>query len=323
MTTEHSLNGSNQPAGWERDVVEKLAFAALEEQRRTRRWGIFFKGLIVVYILVLTVVTLPGVYEATSASEEHVALVDVRGIIIDKSEASAGVVIAGLRKAFENEYSKGVILRINSPGGSPVQADYIYNEILRLRKKYPKKQLIAVITDLGASGSYYIASAADKIYANKSSMLGSIGVVMSGFGYTDAMSFLGVERRLYIAGNSKSFLDPFSPTKDGDVDHIKTMLAAIHQQFIKSVKDGRGDRLKGDEKTIFSGLVWTGEQALELGLIDAFGSSGFVAREIFEVEDIIDYTAKSNLIERFAEKLGTVMADHFAKVSGLGPFSMR
>jgi protease-4 len=235
--------------------------------------------------------------------DKHTALVDIRGVISMETEANADYIASGLRAAFEDKNTAGVILRINSPGGSPVQSGYVNDEIRRLRLKYPDIPLYAVIGDLCASGGYYIASAADQIYADKASLVGSIGVIMSGFGFVESIKKLGVERRVRHAGKNKAFLDPFSPQKEEDVAHIDELLDDIYQQFIETVKQGRGDRLVKDEK-IFSGLIWTGEQSLELGLVDALGSSSYVAREVIGVEDIVDFTYRENYLDRFAGSLG-------------------
>ena len=299
---------------WQADVISKLALAAVNEQRRARKWGIFFKALFFIYLLVLF-------FTATSSSDsagslaknnEHTALVEVQGVIADGADASADNIIQGLRAAFKEPKAKAIILRINSPGGSPVQAGYVYDEIKRLRKKHKEKKVYAVVTDMCASGGYYIAVAADEIYADKASIVGSIAVLMNGFGFTEAMKKLGVERRLYTAGTSKGFLDPFSEVKKSDKQHIQTLLGTIHKQFIDTVKEGRGKRLVDDEK-LFTGLIWTGEESVELGLTDGLGSSSFVAREIIEAEKIIDYTPRPNYLDRFADRLGVAMASIFER----------
>ena len=299
---------------WQQEVISKLAFAAVDEQRRARKWGIFFKALFFAYLLVL-MVTAFSTSDGTNnlgKSNEHTALVEVSGVIAAGAEASADNIITGLRAAFKEPKAKAVILRINSPGGSPVQAGYVYDEIKRLRKLNKDKKIYAVVADMCASGGYYIAVAADEIYADKASIVGSIGVLMNGFGFTEAMKKLGVERRLFTAGSSKGFLDPFSEVKKSDKAHIKTLLGTIHKQFIDTVKEGRGKRLVDDEK-LFTGLVWTGEESVALGLTDGLGSSSFVAREIIGAEKIIDYTPRPNYLDRFAERLGVSMAGIFEK----------
>lgn len=315
MTDEIEIKETNNKEEWQADVISKLAFAAVNEQRRTRRWGIFFKALFFVYFLVLFLMAYSssdGSNTKLGKAATHTALVEVQGIIADGAEASADNIIQGLREAFEAPKSKAIILRINSPGGSPVQAGYVYDEIKRLRKKHKEKKVYAVVTDMCASGGYYIAAAADEIYADKASIVGSIGVLMNGFGFTEAMKKVGVERRLYTAGTSKGFLDPFSDVKKSDKKHIEGLLGTIHKQFINTVKEGRGKRLVDDEK-IFTGLVWTGEESVELGLTDGLGSSSFVAREIIEAEKIIDYTPRPNYLDRFADRLGVAMASIFER----------
>ena len=239
-----------------------------------------------------------------------------RDVIADDAEANADDIISSLREAFENKNTTGVLMRINSPGGSPVQSGYISDEIKRLRGLHPNTPLYAVVGDMCASGGYYIAAAADEIYADKASLVGSIGVIMSSFGFVDAIEKLGVERRMLTAGENKGFLDPFSPLKERDVKHIRSMLGNIHDQFIETVKAGRGERLKISDD-LFSGLVWTGEQGLKLGLVDGLGSASYVAREIIGEENIVDFTFQPDPIERFVNQLGVVMAETFAKISGL------
>lgn len=299
---------------WQAEVISKLAFAAVDEQRRARKWSIFFKSLFFLYFLVLFLMAALSSDGSTNLGKasEHTALVEVQGIIADGADASADNIIQGLRAAFKEPNAKAIILRINSPGGSPVQAGYVYDEVKRLRAKYKEKKVYAVITDMCASGGYYIAVAADEIYADKASIVGSIGVLMNGFGFTKAMKKLGVERRLYTAGTSKGFLDPFSEVKKSDKAHIQTLLGTIHKQFIDTVKEGRGKRLVDNEK-LFSGLVWTGEESIALGLTDALGSSSFVAREIIKAEKIIDYTPRATYLDRFADRLGVAMASIFER----------
>jgi protease-4 len=293
---------------WQRDLVNRLAFASLNEQRRTRRWNIFFRFLLALYLGAILLAYWPTDWTAISTTGgKHTALVELKGVISDETEASADNVIEGLKDAFEDTNTAGIILRVNSPGGSPVQSAYIYNEIRRLRKKYPDTPLYAVVTDICASGGYYVASAADKIYADKSSIVGSIGVRMDSFGFVGSLEKLGVERRLYTAGENKGFLDPFLPAKPSDVEHVRKLLDDIHAQFIASVKEGRGDRLS-DDPQLFSGLFWTGEEGLGLGLVDAIGSPGYVAREVIGEEEIVDYTKKPDLLERLTKRIGVAMA---------------
>ncbi|MDX1811623.1 MAG: S49 family peptidase, partial [Gammaproteobacteria bacterium] len=289
--------------GWERDLVNRLAFSAINEQRRSRRWNIFFKSAFLLYLLSIFFMYLP---EETGELHlgPHTAMVEISGPIADNAFANANSIITGMREAFKDKNSKALILRINSPGGSPVHAGYVYDEIKRLRKKYPDKKLYAVVTDLCASAAYYIASAADEIYADKASIVGSIGVIMDGYGFVDAMKKVGVERRVMTAGKNKAFLDPFSPLKEEQKEHMQGLLDDVHVQFINAVKQGRGDRLKTDYPGIFSGLVWSGDQSVEIGLTDGLGSMSYVAREIIGQEKIVDFTPRPDYFERFADRLG-------------------
>ena len=307
---------------WERETINKLAFAAIQEQRRARRWTLAFRALVLVWLFSFLALLIVGERQASIEIGTHTALIEIKGVIADGNEASADNVITALRKAFKNDHAAGVILRINSPGGSPVQAGYINDEIVRLRSKYPDKVLYAVISDICASGGYYIAAAADQIYADKASLVGSIGVLMDGFGFTGTMEKLGIERRLLTAGEHKGFLDPFSPLKNEDVAHIKKQLDNLHTQFIDVVKNGRGDRLADDEK-LFSGYIWSGEKSLELGLVDALGSSSYVAREIIGAEKIVDYTVRPNFLDRFAERIGAQMGKTLAASSGLESLQLK
>ena len=255
-------------------------------------------------------------------ADEYTALVNLRGVIAAGEEASADFIVTGIRAAFEAEGTKAVVLRINSPGGSPVQSGYVYDEIKRLRTLYPDTLLYAVISDIGASGAYYIAAAADEIYADKASLVGSIGVVASGFGFVDTMEKLGIERRLYTAGANKGFLDPFSKEKTEEVDFWESVLNKTHDQFITKVKEGRGSRLVIDED-IFSGLIWNGEQALEMGLIDGLGSAGYVAREIVGAETIVDFTPQPDPFERLTKSLGVAAGSAISKILTSADVSIR
>jgi len=299
-TDNHVDNQFNKPE-WK--ILEKVATASVVEQRKARRWGIFFKFLTFAYLLMIIGALMPSDASLPSVGGEHVALVSLDGIIAADAPANANTVVAGLRNAFAAEGSKAVILAINSPGGSPVQSGYINDEITRLRDKYPEKKLHAVIADLGASGGYYIAAAADNIYADKASLVGSIGVISAGFGFDGLMEKIGVDRRVYTSGESKAFLDSFQTQKETDVEFWQSVLAVTHAQFIDVVKRGRGERLL-DDPEIFSGLIWTGEQALAKGLIDGLGSAGYVAREVIGVDEIIDYTVQPNPFEQFARRIG-------------------
>ena len=311
--TDQQSNSQQKDPKWEEKVLTKLLFSTLEEQKKTRRWGIVFKSVLVAYFVVLLIGMLASsINKDGLPSGKHTALIEVKGVIAADADASADNIVTSLRRAFKNKDAKGIILRINSPGGSPVQAGYINDEIKRLREKHPEKKIFAVITDLCASGGYYIAAAADEIYADKASVVGSIGVVMNGFGFVDTMKKFGVERRLYTAGENKGFLDPFSPQKPEEIQHVQGLLGQIHQQFIDTVKEGRGERLK-DEPKVFSGLVWTGEEAIKLGLIDQFGSSSHVAREIFDAEEIVNYTVQPTFVEKLAERFGVAVAGQFVQ----------
>jgi protease-4 len=312
-----------QTGDWQKDLINRLAFSSLKEQRTARRWSIFFKLLMFAYLALVLYLYSPEMQLEPGAESKHTALVELKGVIAADKEASADNVIEGLRDAFENDKSVGVILRINSPGGSPVQSGYINDEIKRLRKKYPDKHLYAVISDVCASGAYYVASAADKIYADKASIVGSIGVRMDGFGFVEAINKLGVERRLLTAGEHKGFLDPFQPVKQQDVEQVKGMLKDIHQQFIDVVKAGRGDKLKLDTPDLFSGYVWTGEQSIGLGLVDELGSASYVAREVIGKETIVDYTHEEDWYERFSKKLGASIGTSIGEVLLGGQFTLR
>lgn len=303
-------------------LMEKTLMAGIQEQRRARRWGIFFKLLTFVYLLGALLLFSPDkLDQGKTSSASHTAVIEIRGLIADQEEASADNIVGALRNAFENKGTKGIVLRINSPGGTPVQSGYIYDEIRRLREKHPETKVYAVIADLGASGAYYIASAADEIYADKASLVGSIGVTAASFGFVDAMQKLGVERRVYTAGEHKAFLDPFQKQKPEETEFWKGVLNTTHRQFIESVKKGRGARLKAAEHPeLFSGLVWSGEQALALGLIDGLGSTSYVARERIGEANIQDFTIEQSPFDRFAKRLGTNVADRLAVWMGLqGP----
>jgi len=298
------VNDQDQPGAAEQLLVQ-VAQDLVQEKRRARRWTIFFRSAFLFWLFAVLVAWHSGKPELERG--EHVALVELNGELGPGEEASADMVIGGLRAAFKKDNAVGVILRMNSPGGSPVQAGYIYDEIRRLRKLHPKLPLYAVITDVCASGCYYAAAAADRIYADKGSIVGSIGVLMDGFGFVDTLGKLGIERRLMTAGRNKGLLDPFSPLEPRAVQHTQRMLDQIHAQFIAQVKEGRGDRLK-DNGELFSGLFWTGEQALELGLVDGLGSASYVAREVLGNEEIVDYTLKEDLFKRLSSGMGVAIA---------------
>jgi protease-4 len=308
---------------WERELINRLSFASLAEQRRARRWSIFFKLLLFTYLFLVLIYALRGTdFGEARKAGEHTAMVQVNGMISDATEANAETIIKGLRNAFENENTRGIVLRINSPGGSPVQSDYAYREIQRLRALHPDIPVHAVIVDVGASGAYYIASAADNIYVNPSSIVGSIGVLMNGFGFVNAMEKLGVERRLLTAGENKGMLDPFEPLRQEDVTHIKQLLGQIHQQFIEAVKQGRGERLS-ENSELFSGKFWTGIEGIELGLVDEIGDVDYVAREVIGAKEVVDFTPRPDLFKRFADRLGVTMANVLSEKVGLNPSSLR
>ncbi|BBH34649.1 S49 family peptidase [Pseudomonas sp. St290] len=304
-------------------LLEKTLLAGVQEQRRARRWGIFFKSLTFIYLfLVLALFTpLMDMEKSAVAGSAYTALINIEGMIADKEPASADNIVGSLRAAFEDPKVKGVVLRINSPGGSPVQSGYVYDEIVRLRALHPDIKVYAVISDLGASGAYYIASAADQIYADKASLVGSIGVTAAGYGFVGSMEKLGVERRVYTSGEHKSFLDPFQPQKPEETAFWQGVLDTTHKQFIASVKKGRGERLKDKEHPeLFSGLVWSGEQALPLGLIDGLGSASSVARDVIGQKDLVDFTIEESPFDRFSKKLGASIAEHLAMWMGFqGP----
>lgn len=298
----------NEGPGWERRVLEGLAGAALKEQRAARRWGIFFKVLTFAYLtFILAVFVDWGGSGDSLVDGKHTALVELQGVIESRGDASADKINSALQNAFADKKTSGVILRVNSPGGSPVQSGIIYDEIRRLREKHPEIPLYVVVEDVCASGGYYVAAAADKIFVNKASVVGSIGVLMDGFGFTGTMDKLGVERRLLTAGDNKGFLDPFSPLDAAQRTHAQTLLNEIHQQFIGVVKQGRGKRLK-DDPAMFSGLLWTGQKSIELGLADGMGTVDSVARDVIKAVDIVDYTQKDKLVERFAKRFGAGMS---------------
>ena len=299
---ENEVNLSGQAVPWERATIEKLLFAELRERRAARRWrllrSLLWMGLVGALVWVLASEQLPS----ATPSSAHTAMVAIKGEISDAGEGSAEYILPALRSAMEDKGAQALVLLINSPGGSPVQAGLINDEIRRLRKLYDKP-IYAVVEETCASAAYYIASAADDIYVNKASIVGSIGVLMDGFGFVGTMDKLGVERRLLTAGANKGFLDPFSPQSDTQKQFAQTMLNQIHQQFIDVVKQGRGDRLKATPET-FSGLFWTGEQAIGMGLADGTGSLDSVARDVVKAEKLVDYTNKVNFAERFAKRFG-------------------
>ena len=308
---------SNPTIGnWERETLEKLVFATVQERRRARRWSIFFK----LSFLTVALVALWAYYDFNFGSGDvenlgrHTALIEINGEIEAEGSGAADTVIPSLNKAFSDPGSAAVVLRIDSPGGSPVQAGIIVDEIQRLKRGYPEKPLYVVVDEICASGGYYIASAADRIYVNKASIVGSVGVLMDSFGFTGTMDKLGIERRLLTAGENKGFLDPFSPQSEKHREHAQEMLNEIHQQFIAVVRAGRGKRLKETPET-FSGLYWTGAKAVDMGLADAFGTVDTVARDIVKAEDIVDYTAHEGLSERVLKKFGAAVGESAVKAA--------
>ena len=310
-----SENDNQQPVGWERQTLEKIALSAVKEQRRSRHWSIFFKSLTFIYLFLLLFYAMDWIGDEASATGDHTALIDIQGVIGSEDEVNADDVISSLQTAFDNKHTKGVILRINSPGGSPVQAGLINDEIARQRKLHPSIPLYAVVEDICASGGYYIAAAADKIYVDKASIVGSIGVLMDGFGFTGIMDKLGVERRLITAGENKGILDPFSPVKPEQREYAQHLLDEVHQQFLDVVRKGRGQRLK-ETPEMFSGLFWTGETSIKLGLADALGSSEYVAREIIKQENIVDFTTREGFADRFARRFGAAAMNSLLHLQG-------
>ncbi len=291
---------------WQQQTIEKLALSGLKEQQTARRWSIFFKLLTFGYLLLLLIVAL-GLFGDKNVAGPHTALIDINGVIEAGGEVNADSVISSLNDAYESHGTKGIILRFNTPGGSPVQAGIINDEIVRQKKLHPKIPVYGVVEDICASGGYYIAAATDKIYVDKASIVGSIGVLMDGYGFTEVMKKVGVERRLMTAGENKAMLDPFSPVNPKHLALAQTMLNEVHEQFKNVVREGRGNRLK-ETPEVFSGLFWSGEQSIKLGLADALGSADYVAREVIKQEDIVDYTYQETVVDRFAKRLGAGMA---------------
>jgi protease-4 len=290
---------------WERDVIEKLALASITEQTRARRWGVFFKSLMFLYLIALFFAAIyPSIKEDMgSGGKGHTAVIDLVGMIAENTDASADNIIESLRDAVKDKNTKGIILHANSPGGSPVQSSYVFEEIRKIKKEHPDMPIYSVVSDICASGCYYIAAASDKIFVNPSSLIGSIGVLMDGFGFVDSMQKLGIERRLLTAGSHKAMLDPFSPPKEDETHFMQGLLDQVHQQFISAVKEGRGDRLK-ETPDMFSGLVWTGEAGVKLGIADDFGNTDYVAEKIIGAKHRVDFTQQGRLIDKLAGKLG-------------------
>src|SRR5918995_968294 len=298
---------------WERELVTKLATAALKEQRRARLWGIFFKLLTFGYITLILLMAVDW-KRGDVTGKKHTAMVEVNGLIAPGTDASAERITTALQAAFKDKNTQGVVVRINSPGGSPVQAQTIYDEMKRLRQKYPQIPLYAVIEDVCASGGYFVAAGADRIFVGKASIVGSIGVLMNGFGFTGLMDKLGIERRLITVGENKGMLDPFSPLDEKDKEHVKKLMGDIHEQFVAVVREGRGRRLK-DTPEIFSGLIWTGQRSVDLGLADGFGSLEYVAREVVKAEEIRDFTISEGVFDKVAKRFGAAFAGALAETA--------
>ncbi len=313
QATKKAFDNMTKKKDWEHKLIYDLAFSTIKEQQSRRRWGIFFKLLAAAYIAVIIYLVInPIDASMESLTDEYTALINVEGVIAADSDASADKIVSSLRDAFNDEKTKGVILRMNTPGGSPVQSGYINDEIYRLKEKYPKIPVYAVISDVCASGGYYIAAAADEIYANKASIVGSIGVIMNGFGFVKAMEKVGISRRLYTSGEHKAFLDPFSPQNEQEVGHVNAMLKNVHEQFIDVVKKGRKDKLSKDPN-LFSGYFWTGEKAIEMGLVDKLGSSSYVARVVIGAETIKEFSYEDSVIEHFSKQLGASISALFVE----------
>ena len=311
---------NTQDSQWQKGVIEKLATSSLDEQKASRRWGIFFKILTFLYLLTILAYAVGWVVKDGKAmTGSHTALIDIAGVIMPGGEVNADAVLGSLTDAYESKGTKGIILRINSPGGSPVQAGIINEEIKRQKKLHPEIPVYAVVEDICASGGYYIAAAADKIYVDKASIVGSIGVLMDGYGFTGVMEKVGVERRLMTAGRNKAMLDPFSPVNPEHKAYAQALLDGIHEQFKTVVREGRGKRLHETADT-FSGLFWSGEESIKIGLADALGSTDFVARDVIKQEDIVDFTHQETFADRFAKRLGASIAKHIGfdvETSGL------
>lgn len=301
-------------AGWERSVLETLAMETLAEQKRTRRWrtAVSLLWLAFFALILLLILGATAGKQAATGLEKHTALIELKGVISAESKASADKIISALQAAYRDKNTQGVVLRIDSPGGSPVQSGYINDEMKRLRALHKDIPLYVVVQDICASGGYYVAVAADKIFVNKASIVGSVGVLMDGFGFTGAMDKLGVERRLVTAGSNKGFLDPFSPVNPEQQKFAQQMVNEIHEQFIKVVREGRGKRLK-ETPEMFSGLVWSGEKSVALGLADGIGGLDYVAREVIKAETIIDYTPEDSFSEQFARRIGASASDSLWK----------
>ncbi len=313
VNTAAQKSKATEDANWQRDVIEKLAFSALAEQKTARRWSTLFKGLTFGYLFILLLMALGVFSDSKKTFDTHTALIDISGVIEAGGEVNADAVMNSLHDAYDSKGTKGIILRINSPGGSPVQAGIINDEIKRQKKLHPNIPVYAVVEDICASGGYYIAAAADKIYVDKASIVGSIGVLMDGYGFTETMKKVGVERRLMTAGENKAMLDPFSPINPKHQELAQAMLNEVHEQFKTVVREGRGARLK-ETPEVFSGLFWSGEQSIKIGLADALGSADYVAREIIKQEEIVDFTYQEDFASRIAKRIGASVSATLGEV---------
>ncbi|MFN7098416.1 MAG: S49 family peptidase [Gammaproteobacteria bacterium] len=318
MTTDNNDNLQS----WEKKALEQLLNDVVKEQRRARRWKLFFRFIYLIIIIMVVMLIIPDHGKTYDTSKSHTALVVMKGELADGGDANAEDINESLDDAFSAKNTKAVLLEIDSPGGSPVQAGEIYDNITRLEQAHPKIKVYAVCTDVCASGAYYVAAAANYIYADKASLVGSIGVLMDGFGFVDTLDKLGVQRRLMTSGSEKGFMDPFSPVKPEDQAYMQTMLNIIHQQFIDAVKTGRGDRLKEDP-LLFSGLVWTGQQAEQLGLVDGLATPDDVVRSIIKEPHVVDYTQQDTFFNKFANHIGSSAANSAASLLGIQPSMLR
>jgi protease IV len=309
-----ALWNTQDKSDWERQTLEKLLLAQVTEQRRARRWGVFFKLLVFIYLFALLFLVRGadlGLSQWLDRSKEpthHVAVIDIEGLIASAATVNAEDINKTLREAFDDDDTRAVMLRINSGGGSPVQAGMIHDEIRRLRGLHEDIPVYAVISDVGASGAYYIAVAADEIYADKGSIVGSIGVRLDSFGLVGLMEKWGIERRLFTAGEKKGFLDPFLPLQDEEVEHVKAVIDQIHEQFITVVREGRGDRLQNNGD-LFSGLVWTGADSVALGLIDGLGDDRSVARDVIGIEKMVVFEPKRSALQLLMDDLGIAIGN--------------
>ena len=312
MENQNNQSHSPKTPTWEREILEKVALAAVVEQRRSRRWNNFFKSLMFIYLLGIVVMALYPKFEQgfSGSSQSHVAVIDILGVIADNEDANAEDIIRGLRNAVKDTHTQGIILNINSPGGSPVQSAYIYDEIRRIKEAHPDLPIHSVVGDICASGGYYIAAASDKIFVSQASIIGSIGVIMNGFGFVDVLEKLGVERRLLTAGSHKAMLDPFSPSNAVETQHMQALLDEVHQQFIDAVREGRGKRLIESDDT-FSGLVWTGAKGVKLGLADGFGNIDSVAKDEIGTKRKVNFTPQKKLLDELMGELGASFAHTF------------